>query len=150
MLLSTSTVDNEACALGLLRVLLRNDRDLVARAQELAVPRAGRGWIRVADTEAADAWLIAWSPASAVGTHDHGGSHGAVHVLRGELTERFCGRDDPRAHLRTLARGATVSVPLERVHDVANNGLLPALSLHVYAPRLTTMSFYPPVASSRD
>jgi hypothetical protein len=36
-----------------------------------------------------------------------------------------------------------VNVPRDRVHDVANTTTRPAYSLHVYSPRLTSMSFYP-------
>jgi predicted metal-dependent enzyme (double-stranded beta helix superfamily) len=148
MVLVASTIGAEDLALGLLRDLLRNEPDLVARARRLTTFRGGRGWIRVADTADADAWLIAWSPGSSVGTHDHGGSHGAVHVLRGALVERYWESDDPSVRVRRLKHGATMSVPPDRVHDVANNDTRLALSLHVYSPRLATMSFYPPASSA--
>ena len=140
------TAGDEDLAFGLLQELLRSECDLVARARELIVQPHGRGWIRVADTAGADAWLIAWSPASSVGTHDHGGSQGAVHVLRGALVERYWDNDDAAPRVRSLVRGETVFVPSDRVHDVANDGVLPALSLHVYSPRLTSMGFYPPAS----
>ncbi len=143
MTVHARAIGEKDLALGLLGELLRERRCLIARARELKTPVAGRDWIRITDSPDADAWLIAWSPASSVGTHDHGGSHGAVTVLRGSLVERYWESDDRWAHVRKLARGATVSVPPDRQHDIANCGTRPALSLHVYSPRLSTMSFYP-------
>ena len=99
----TYTAGAEDLAFDLVRELLRTERDLVVRASELIVQPNGRGWIRVADTADADAWLIAWGPASSVGTHDHGGSQGAAHVLRGALVERYWDRDDPSPRVRRLA-----------------------------------------------
>lgn len=136
--------NEEDLALRLMHQMLRYRRRLVARALDLSIPPSGRSWVRVADMEHADAWLIAWSPGSAVGTHDHGGSYGAVHVLRGMLVEQYSANgDDPPENVRRLTRGMTVRVPPDRVHDVANTTTRPAFSLHVYSPRLTSMSFYP-------
>ena len=146
MMPRTDTAGAEDLAFDLLQELLSTERDLVARARELIVQPNGRGWIRVADTADADAWLIAWGPASSVGTHDHGGSQGAVHVLRGALVERYWDHEDPSPRVRRLARGETVLIPADRVHDVANVGIRPALSLHAYSPRLTSMGFYPPAS----
>lgn len=69
-------------------------------------------------------------------------------MLRGALVERYWpnGEHGPERE-RRLARGDTVSVPPGRVHDVANAGRRQAWSLHVYSPRLTTMSFYPALAN---
>ena len=136
----------EDTAWRLLSDLLRTRGALIATARALELPPAGRAWVRVLDTPAADAWLIAWDRSSRVASHDHGGSHGAVHVLRGTLTESY--RVDPNdaaTHVRRLRRGTTIVVPDERVHDVANAGARRAFSLHVYSPRLTSMTFYPPV-----
>jgi predicted metal-dependent enzyme (double-stranded beta helix superfamily) len=139
---ATGATDEELSR-ALLEELLRDTNGLIARARDLFVPRRGRAWIRVADTPGADAWLIAWSRGSSVGTHDHGGSHGAFHVLRGALVESYRDSEEPYfARVRRLADGATVSIPPDRVHDVANAGARRALSLHVYAPRLTAMTFY--------
>jgi len=139
----TRAIGEKDLALGLLGELLRERRRLIAWARELRTPVAGRDWIHITDSPDADAWLIAWSPASTVGTHDHGGSQGAVHVLRGSLVERYWDSDDRSSHVRRLARGATVSVPPDRQHDITNCETRLALSLHVYSPRLSTMSFYP-------
>ena len=145
----TTDADAAAIAQRLLTDLLDDRAALFELARDLSLPQGGRAWIRVAGTADADAWLIGWNRSSHVGSHDHGGSHGSVHVLRGGLVETFREADDPStARVRRLGRGSTVSVPPGRVHDVANAGYRPALSLHVYSPRLTTMTFYSPDADT--
>jgi hypothetical protein len=142
----TSDLRGQDRALALLSTLLEDRCELIAIARRLEIPAEGRAWVRVIDTADADAWLIAWNPSAHVGAHDHGGSRGAVHVLRGTLVESYREHpDQPATHVRRLATGATVGIPHDRVHDVANRGARRALSLHVYAPRLTTMTFYPAV-----
>ena len=132
-------------ALTLLAELLDQRAELISIARRLEIPASGRAWVRVTDTADADAWLIAWNPATHVGSHDHGGSRGALHVLRGTLVESYReNREQTASHVRRLRAGESVSIPHDRVHDVANPAARRALSLHVYAPRLTTMTFYPP------
>ena len=115
---------------------------LVTRARALPRPPGGRAWARVADQGGADAWLIVWSPGSATGRHDHGDSCGLVRVLRGTLVERAWPEAGGGEHIRRIGRGGTLSVPRDRSHDVANAGHRVAISLHVYAPRLSQMNFY--------
>jgi cysteine dioxygenase type I len=139
---------NHDRALGLLDELLGGRSALEQRAREFSTPPFGRSWVCVFETTEADAWLISWSPLSHVGAHDHGDSRGVIHVLDGALTESYRSRrptGGPR--VRQLVRGSTVSVPVGRTHDVANLATQSALSLHVYSPRLTTMSFYPSLGS---
>lgn len=142
---ATSCVRDEDRALSVLFELLRERSGLLALARRLDTPLGGRAWARVFDSSDADGWLIAWEPSSRVGSHDHGDSRGVVHVLRGVLVETYSSiATQGRKHVRRIARGTTVSIPPYRVHDVANGAATRALSLHVYAPRLTTMTFYPP------
>jgi predicted metal-dependent enzyme (double-stranded beta helix superfamily) len=115
---------------------------LVTRACALPRPPGGRAWARVADSGAADAWLIAWSPGSSTGRHDHGESCGLVRVLRGTLIERTWTAAGAGPHVRRIGGGATLPVPAQHSHDVANPGHRVAISLHVYAPRLSQMTFY--------
>ncbi|GHH47871.1 cysteine dioxygenase [Streptomyces candidus] len=83
-----------------------------------------------------EVWLLSWVPGQGSGAHDHGASTGVLTVLQGELTER----NDRGA--RVLGTGAQyVSVP-GHVHEVVNDSLEPAVSLHVYFPGLTEMPMY--------
>lgn len=110
----------------------------------LRVQGQDRSSLRVLATDAYDAWLIWWPPATSVTPHDHGESAGAFCVLRGELQEiRWAGGT---ARARRVPRGETVTIPPRVVHDVIA-GQHPTLSVHVYAPPLDRMSFYDPSGS---
>lgn len=104
-----------------------------------------RSWRLIALTDEFDAWLIAWPRQSAAELHDHGGSRGALHVVRGALVETIPWRDDEGRV--TLARrgvhsGVTLAFGAGHVHDVRNEAAEHALSLHVYSPPLTSMNYY--------
>ncbi|MBW5253419.1 cysteine dioxygenase family protein [Streptomyces poriferorum] len=81
-------------------------------------------------------WLLSWVPGQGSGLHDHGPSSGVLTVLEGELTERT---DRGR---RTLDAGAQRVFAPGYVHEVANDSLGPAVSLHVYYPGLTDMPMH--------
>ncbi|MCD2191929.1 cysteine dioxygenase family protein [Actinomycetospora endophytica] len=116
-----------------------------------------------------DVWLIGWAPTQAAELHDHGGSLGALTVVRGELTEwRWSRRrvertDDttdggsaspvlaapgppgnvgPGLRHRLLRTDRGAAFALGHVHDVSNRGLDSAVSVHAYSPPLSTMSYY--------
>jgi hypothetical protein len=105
-----------------------------------------RSWRLFARTHHHDAWLIAWPIGGTIQLHDHGESSGAIVVLCGVLEEtrlhvNIAGGYEPAC--RALAAGGVgTSFSRHEIHDVTNNGPTPALSLHVYRPRLTTMTFY--------
>ena len=69
--------------------------------------------------------------------HDHGSSSGAFTVLRGRLTEHTF---DGGLRLNDLDVGDGKAFAAGYAHDVRNEGEEPALSLHAYAPRLSTMT----------
>jgi uncharacterized RmlC-like cupin family protein len=96
--------------------------------------------VRLLATDAYEAWLLHWRPGSAVTPHDHGDSHGAVHVVTGELTEVrwYAGRRT----IRDVGAGGQFDVPHGLVHDVVAFHDQPAVSIHVYSPPLTSMGFY--------
>ncbi|MFE9820217.1 cysteine dioxygenase [Streptomyces sp. NPDC005773] len=81
-------------------------------------------------------WLLSWVPGQGSGLHDHGPSSGVLTVLEGELTERT---DRGR---RNLNAGAQRVFAPGYVHEVANDSLEPAVSLHVYYPGLTDMPMH--------
>ncbi|BAU83675.1 cysteine dioxygenase [Streptomyces laurentii] len=86
-----------------------------------------------------EVWLLSWLPGQGSGRHDHGPSSGLLTVLAGELTERT--RRGPRA----LAPDAQYVFAPGYVHEVVNDSLEPAVSLHVYYPGLTEMPMHPAV-----
>ncbi|MET9019413.1 cysteine dioxygenase family protein [Actinopolymorpha sp. NPDC004070] len=101
-----------------------------------------------------EVWLIAWLPGQGTGLHDHGEALGAFTVVRGALTETTVtpadapptGRISPGTVVRPTRRhfgaGQVRGFGYEHVHDVANTGDVPAVSVHAYAPELTAMTRY--------
>jgi predicted metal-dependent enzyme (double-stranded beta helix superfamily) len=102
--------------------------------------------VRVAVTDDYEAWLLTWLPGQSTGLHDHGGSAGAFAVLDGVVEESTlspaASRSPAALVQRTLSAGRVRSFGADYVHDVTNTGSAPAVSLHVYAPALETMSRY--------
>ncbi|MET7615744.1 cysteine dioxygenase family protein [Streptomyces sp. NPDC005408] len=83
-----------------------------------------------------EVWLLSWVPGQGSGLHDHGLSSGVLTVLDGELTERT------EQTSRSLAAGAQRVFAPGYVHEVVNDSLEPAVSLHVYYPGLTEMPMH--------
>jgi hypothetical protein len=108
----------------------------------------GERWYgRLFDDPEACAWLITWAPGSGLPLHDHGDASASLVVVGGALSERYTSRDDigrPGARLRSrhLGLGARASFGADHVHEMRNDGTVPAVSIHVYAPRLDNMAFY--------
>ncbi|MCC3653580.1 MULTISPECIES: cysteine dioxygenase [Streptomyces] len=83
-----------------------------------------------------EVWLLSWLPGQGSGAHGHGPSSGVLTVLRGELTERSGSAP------RVLGSGAQRVFAPGYVHEVVNDALVPAVSLHVYFPGLTEMPMH--------
>ncbi|MGF1240541.1 cysteine dioxygenase [Streptomyces sp. 2-6] len=83
-----------------------------------------------------EVWLLSWVPGQGTGLHDHGRSSGVLTVLEGTLTERT-GRGT-----RALGAGAQRVFAPGYAHEVVNDTLRPAVSLHVYFPGLTEMPMH--------
>jgi len=142
--------------------------DLVALTREVAVEvDAGRHPVEVdparrwshrlhADDHL-DVWLISWATDQGAELHDHGGSLGALTVVRGALTEwrwtagsdddRTCPAEElhargPGLRRRVLDAGRSVAFGLGHVHDVTNRAVGTAVSVHAYSPPLSAMSYY--------
>ncbi|ONI51974.1 MULTISPECIES: cysteine dioxygenase family protein [unclassified Streptomyces] len=83
-----------------------------------------------------EVWLLSWVPGQGSGRHDHGRSAGVLTVLEGELTEHT-----ERGH-QALGDGAQRAFAPGYVHEVVNDSLEPAVSLHIYYPGLTEMPMH--------
>ncbi len=106
-----------------------------------------RYYARLASEPHFEAWLLTWVPGQGTEWHDHGGSAGAFVTLQGTLTERHAtvAPDQPpriEPTSRRLAAGAVRPFGTKHVHQVTNQDLEPAVSLHVYAPALVEMNHY--------
>jgi hypothetical protein len=131
----------------------RAPRALAAAARRLAAHPAAwpvapefdparRWYARLAAGDDHEAWLLTWLPGQATDLHDHGGSAGAFHVVSGVLTEQTVRRWPGGLASRAYPAGRTRAFGPRHVHRVSNEGLVPAISLHVYAPVLTSMTRY--------
>ncbi|GGT97794.1 cysteine dioxygenase [Streptomyces violascens] len=89
-----------------------------------------------------EVWLLSWVPGQGSGAHDHGASSGVLTVLAGELTERT------ERGVQNLGAGSQRVFAPGYVHDVVNDSLEPAVSLHVYYPGLTDMPMHASQSSS--
>ncbi|WP_240139061.1 cysteine dioxygenase [Streptomyces sp. MUM 178J] len=83
-----------------------------------------------------EVWLLSWVPGQGSGLHDHGPSSGVLTVLEGELTERS------RATARSLTAGSQRVFAPGYAHEVVNDSLDGAVSLHIYFPGLTEMPMH--------
>ncbi|GLF99230.1 cysteine dioxygenase [Streptomyces yaizuensis] len=83
-----------------------------------------------------EVWLLSWLPGQGSGAHDHGRSSGVLTVVQGALTERT------RRGTNLLTAGSERVFAPGYVHDMVNDALEPAVSLHVYFPGLTDMPMH--------
>ncbi|MBA4866453.1 cysteine dioxygenase family protein [Streptomyces sp. PSKA54] len=90
-----------------------------------------------------EVWLLSWVPGQGSGLHDHGPSSGVLTVLGGQLTERT------DRGTRALGAGAQRVFAPGYVHEVVNDSLEPAVSLHIYYPGLTEMPMHAARCASR-
>ncbi|MFC8200175.1 cysteine dioxygenase [Streptomyces sp. NPDC060006] len=102
---------------------------------------ASRWYHRLSTGPGYEVWLLSWVPGQGSGLHDHGRSSGVLTVLEGALTERT------ERGTRALGAGAQRVFAPGYVHEVVNDSLEPAISLHVYHPGLTEMPMLPRTGS---
>ncbi|MGW4228631.1 cysteine dioxygenase [Streptomyces sp. NPDC004980] len=95
-----------------------------------------RWYHRLQEGPGYEVWLLSWVPGQGSGRHDHGLSSGVLTVLDGELTEHT------ERGTRTLDTGAQRVFAPGYVHEVVNDSLEPAVSLHIYYPGLTDMPMH--------
>jgi predicted metal-dependent enzyme (double-stranded beta helix superfamily) len=115
-----------------------------ARFEMVGEPRPGeRMSTRVHRSATHDIWLIRWGSGSGTVLHDHGGSAGALYVVAGELVEH---RPNPTGVgppiRRTLRAQDHRPMSPSHVHEIANESIVAAASVHVYSPPLETMQHY--------
>ncbi|MQA14133.1 MAG: cysteine dioxygenase [Pseudonocardiaceae bacterium] len=84
-------------------------------------------------------WLLSWLPGQGTGVHDHGPASGAFAVAAGTLTEHVAGSSRAGTP-RQLDAGRARAFGPHYVHELANTGTIPAVSVHVYTPEPFAMS----------
>ncbi|MET0234350.1 MAG: cysteine dioxygenase family protein [Kibdelosporangium sp.] len=79
-------------------------------------------------TDDHEVWLMSWLPGQSTDLHDHGSATGAFTIVSGVLTETVM-----RAGVtHDLHPGQSRVFAPNYVHKVGNNGVDPAVSIHVY------------------
>ena len=101
-----------------------------------------RYYRRLVADEHHEAWLLSWLPGQGTGWHDHGGSAGAFVVLQGSLVEATAVHGLVRGPRHVHRRDSAHAFGPDHVHRVTNESPDPAVSLHVYAPRLQVQHDY--------
>ena len=100
-----------------------------------------RTWARIPVPEDVDVWVISWGTFQRTELHSHGDPTAAFTTVAGVITEIR-----PDAHGRLIPRkfppGLTQVVRPGEIHDVRNEHVKPAVTIHAYSPRLTTMTYY--------
>ncbi|HEX2301677.1 MAG TPA: cysteine dioxygenase family protein [Pseudonocardiaceae bacterium] len=108
--------------------------------------RSDTRWYRLLErTSRHEVWLLSWLPGQGTALHDHGPASGAFAVAAGALTERVIAARKSGAPVevaRTLEVGRSRVFGPHYIHQVSNTGTVPAVSVHVYTPALTTMNTY--------
>lgn len=104
-----------------------------------------RRWVLLAATDLFEAWAIAWPLGGNIEFHDHGPSSGAIVVAAGSLTEttvRATHRGVTVIARQTIPAGGDRTFGPGYIHDLTNDNDGVAVSVHVYGPRLTDVSYY--------
>ncbi|WP_344827718.1 cysteine dioxygenase family protein [Actinocorallia longicatena] len=125
-------------------------KDLAERARLLAencdewlhrvrLDPQGRWYERLHADADHEVWIISWLPGQSTGFHDHGGSAGAFAVALGSLKE-VAVNGNGTVSTWTLEAGQAHGFGEHYIHDVRNVSTAPAISVHVYAPVLSTIN----------
>jgi quercetin dioxygenase-like cupin family protein len=97
-----------------------------------------RRWVELDSSPYLQIWLLSWPAGTGTRWHDHGDSAGAFLTVSGTLREQTS--HGHRRIDRTLIAGQGRSFGPNHMHHVSNAGLETAFSVHLYTPRLTTMT----------
>lgn len=137
---AVSAGDGAAVSPGRLAQIVRRTAERPELWRPLVRFEADERWYdRLEGGDEHEVWLLTWLPGQQTGFHDHGDSRGAFTVVSGSLTEQAatCGR--PETRIRKLRTGAVRSFGTRYIHDVRNDAIQPAVSIHAYSPPLSSM-----------
>jgi hypothetical protein len=107
----------------------------------VTVDRDRRRYELVYEDERMDAWVLSWMPGQGTGFHDHYISGVGIAVAAGGVREDLMvyGGDDIELHLRA---GDTRQGGPGYIHRVRHELGEPAVTIHVYSPRLDWVGQY--------
>jgi predicted metal-dependent enzyme (double-stranded beta helix superfamily) len=110
-------------------------------ADLVAHEHSQRSYAELICDEHLTAWLICWMDDHDTGFHDHDSSAGAVAVVGGRIREQRLALDG-RPRERLFGPGEVFGFSAADIHRVSHAGSDPAVTLHVYSPRLLRMGAY--------
>ncbi|QXV56943.1 cysteine dioxygenase family protein [Amycolatopsis sp. TNS106] len=110
--------------------------------QEVEFDLARRHYARLYRDHLVEVWLICWDYGQDTLLHDHGGSSGAFAVIDGELLEDFGSVTGGKLTTRRHRAGGGAFFGPRYLHNLVAANAVPAVSIHVYSPPLTSMNFY--------
>jgi cysteine dioxygenase len=100
----------------------------------------------VYEDESVQVVKITLPPGAETPIHDHGVSIGVVHILSGELSERYYRRQTRDWSLWHLYKaGETLRESGGHIHKVKNFGIMPLTMLNIYYPPLHMNIFEPTI-----
>jgi len=94
-----------------------------------------RNAVLISHDHARQAWLLTWLPGQRAPMHDHGETAGAFTLVHGALSESVVRNRASHETLRSphmLRAGQSRVFGPGYVHALANEGHIPAVSVHVY------------------
>lgn len=131
--------------------LSHDDLEIVALAiasrgdlyEDLVVDdETSRWWMLLFRNPAYEVKLLTWERDQSSDWHDHGGSSGAFAVTSGVLLERHRGDDHVGVVSGHFGVGQFGAFGPDYVHDIMHGAGSPAVSIHVYSPPLSGLTFY--------
>jgi hypothetical protein len=130
--------------------LSHDDLEIVALAiasrgdlyEDLVVDdETSRWWMLLFRNRAYEVKLLTWQREQSSHWHGHGGSSGAFAVTSGVLLERHRGDDHVGVVSGHFGVGQFGAFGPDYVHDIMHGAGLPAVSIHVYSPPLSALTF---------
>lgn len=93
------------------------------------------------EDERMDAWVLSWMPGQGTGFHDHAISGVGICCVRGVVREGLLRFAEPELELQ-LRPGDTQQGAPGYIHRVEHAAGEPAVTIHVYSPRLDEVGQY--------
>ena len=105
------------------------------------VDSARRRFELVYEDERMDAWVLSWMPGQGTGFHDHYVSSVGIACVQGCVREDWLRFGEPEVEFRLLAGDTRRGGP-GYIHRVQHAIGEPAVTIHVYSPRLDEVGQY--------
>lgn len=125
----------------LIDVVRRVASDRAAWAPHVNFTGDERHWAKIEVPEGIDVWVISWQTFQSTDLHSHGDATAAFAAVQGTITE-ISVDEAGRLMPRKFSPGVVQVVRPGEIHDVRNEVVEGAVTIHAYSPRLTEMHYY--------